>query len=346
MFACQQVHEGVGNALVDRGALYALRNRKGVSAEDILAEHIGSTVANSMRSFIRAFPFETTVKSELSRWRQQNSWCVETPATVNAHSMEQTRFQASLLEILSASRVNFFAAMSTLDASIQSDVVEKSLAKALVTLQSPDICEHGDVEAAMKELGNALSTGSPANHLVPFLVLAYARHALTTFDTALAVGLLREFRSRVGDECARSMLSSREFELLAREQSHINENLHIDPLQSQWQELSTLFNRKQQEPMQKLLSLTGLESVKRVGLSIYADFAAESQLDQARPSPTTLATTGRMLNFVFAGNPGMPTFSYRCTVTFTGTGSCRHWEDICGENICRHPTADWRASER
>jgi len=233
MFACQQLHEGVAKTLVDRGARRDVRNRKGGSAEDILAEHIGAPVVNNMRLLLQSKPFEETVRIELSRWRQQNSWWVEKSAAVDAHSTERIRFQAAVLEILSASRVNFFAARSTLDSSIQSDVVEKSLAKALATMQSLEICEHGDVEAAMKELGNALSTGSPVNHIIPFLVLAYARHALTTFNTALAVGLLQEFRSRVDDECARSMLSSPEFELLAREQSHIDETFHIGQLPAQ-----------------------------------------------------------------------------------------------------------------
>ena len=74
-----------------------------------------------------------------------------------------------------------------------------------------------------------------------------------------------------------------------------------DATRSQWETFKNKLSKKQQEPMERLLDMTGLEPVKQIALEVYRGVLADARLVNEGHSK---AVGQRTLNYAFLGNPG------------------------------------------
>ena len=74
-----------------------------------------------------------------------------------------------------------------------------------------------------------------------------------------------------------------------------------DAARAQWESFKEQLSKKQREPMEKLLAMTGLENVKQIALEVYRGVLADERLvREGAPN----AVGQRTLNYAFLGNPG------------------------------------------
>jgi hypothetical protein len=120
--------------------------------------------------------------------------------------------------------------------------------------------------------------------------------------------LLRIFRLHFKD-LAEAWLTTAECDLIATNKASfvwhtasadVQSRVDAD-ISAEWQSLKRLLSDAQCAPMEELLTLVGLETVKRIAMSIYRSVLADKEL---RDNKRDNAVVPMSLNFAFMGNPG------------------------------------------
>ena len=186
------------------------------------------------------------------------------------------------------------------------------------------VCEVKDVMKSLKSYEDALCARSMKGELVQVNALYFLAHARKVRKASkgdvmptLAGALLFKFRDVYGSD----WLREDELQFLttgdgnkedmdwylengseggSRLRSRSGMGKVIDSVQTQWEKLREQLTEEQQEPMDELLSLTGLDSVKELALNLYRDVLADKKLKE---NGFEKCVVDRTLNFTFMGNP-------------------------------------------
>lgn len=170
---------------------------------------------------------------------------------------------------------------------------------------SSKYCTSRDVSEALVKYEEKMAKAQSEEKVVNALyLLACARLADLNSKRdelpLLSLALLHFFRVLCGDE----WLTERERNQLDSpkdDEKSEQSASPMDDLKKKWKKISEQLTREQKKPMEELLQLVGLESVKRKALEIYSSVLAKKKMKEKN---FTKAVVDRTLNFAFMGNPG------------------------------------------
>lgn len=154
-----------------------------------------------------------------------------------------------------------------------------------------------DARASLEQYIFYLETGKTM--FLPEFFLAQARVATAMNDLALAYYSFSLFCEYTVPEFQKRWILVDENYPKPKQSSSKKGSEKADPIRTKWEELKKKLkgDQKKIQPMEELLELIGLESVKEIALNIYAKILADQELPEAARVPV-------QLNFSFMGNPG------------------------------------------
>ena len=136
----------------------------------------------------------------------------------------------------------------------------------------------------------------------PLYFLAFARYARYASNLKQSAALLHDFKAAYGEN--NEWVRQDDIDAVAPGVFHVdtsNDSDQIPEIETKWNKLKKNLKKSQQEPMERLMKLTGLDAVKQQALNIYADILADQKLKR---NDRENAIMKRTLNFSFMGNPG------------------------------------------
>ena len=177
------------------------------------------------------------------------------------------------------------------------DSPEGPLYFALAYALNPNVCDPEDVKGALDQYR---PSGKDISHLA---LLAHARCPLSVGDVTMRYALFSLFRDQSPTSC--EWLSPDELTFLRSDPWAKSDTSkpgeEVPPLAKEWEELKKMLKLEQQKPMEELMKMVGLTSVKKIALGIYKEVLANQRLKE---KGFTAAATSPALNFAFLGNPG------------------------------------------
>jgi AAA+ superfamily predicted ATPase len=271
--------------LAERGANQHIKARDGKSAVDVLRT-VNRALVDRLEAVERKAGIDKLVATAQAQWLAQH---------------RGLRFDARDTATVERIREGRFDPLSDplVKKAAQEPHGRTMLALGLATHPTATHEDVGELLVEQEALGAQQS---------PLFLLAYARF-LALRDglvNATSIALLREYvRVSLDDNwltAAEKKLLQRaatgELTIGARESA---DDGAVSPLESRWTDLSARLSPAQRKPMDELLKLTGLDTVKKVALDVYASVLANKQLKAAGHGK---AVSQETLNFAFLGNPG------------------------------------------
>ena len=200
------------------------------------------------------------------------------------------------------------------------------LYRALAFAAADSVCDSQDVLDALRQFErvsvsvSAISETVSSPHLHRLYFLAAARWAERAHENHdLVVVLLRRFVELVDQQTVQEWLEMQEMQFLERkwdldrelDDEVCSHEANYDKVEHEWMLLKENLQSAQLQAMEELMTMVGLDSVKRKAMDIFIDVLADQQL---KDSGYQRAVAAKSLNFTFLGNPGTgkTTVTYCC----------------------------------
>jgi hypothetical protein len=340
LLAIRKGYTGVVKELLDHGANpYAKAKDSGLSCLEI-AKGKGEGIRDTLLALIRSAMLATSDSNywakERERWAQENERVRKVEMSLIAEGKmakyDETKKKdlsplESALERLRVSQFeiatdNVFESFVQDGKSLQSGEVDHSLLFRSLACASSEDCCASDSAIPLKKYEDCVFERKSRVH--PLFFLAHARVALRYNQPIRGAALLCYFQ-QIFPSLACSWFTDSELALLepsvpseeikgaqGPEQKKEDKKSVMSASQtfSEWEEIKGLLSEEQKKPMEKLLKMEGLRTVKELAISIYADILADQKL---RERNFHESIEPRTLNFSFVGNPGTgPSLSPFC----------------------------------
>jgi AAA+ superfamily predicted ATPase len=281
--ACSEGNMEVAKLLVSGGAAVDIRSRNGVTALDLLGYQ--SREANLLRKLSSdTRSFQADLKREKDKWWRNRKFNLDSAPTA----------------IRDVAKIDVLAAYP-----LPEDEPHRQMYMALAFLAHPKLFELEDVERELSDYERDRKSASP------LLLLAHARLKSIARDEnsfACRCMLLKEFAAHA--PWAKDMMTEEEktIAFVKTQQQHQQprgsertEPTPLEKLQAEWEQLSRSLTEKQREPMDALMKMVGLFSVKKIALNLYKSMLRDRELMRQGKKD---AIVPKVLNFAFVGNPG------------------------------------------
>jgi AAA+ superfamily predicted ATPase len=293
ILACENGKLDVAELLVTQGADCSARDSRGKTAFDLLLAQGRQDTVQRLDGILRRRDFEKEVAMTWTHWKGQHGVVYESP------SASPERLPAVDHVRLAGLGERSFKVMSDTFFLVDSNHEEAALYRALAFASIKTMAtSERDVQEAL----NAYEL-KPAAKKSPLFLLAHARLAQRRGARVLQVALLREFR-KVGGALCNAWMTQEEGKLLQSVPEHTEARDVQKPpteLEREYARLVGSLTPQQRAPIEELMQMVGLEEVKRVALSLYADQLADKRLSDGGFSKSVAP---KALNFMFMGNPG------------------------------------------
>lgn len=317
MIALDHLSFSIAELLTAYGANIYLHNAKNQACHDILrvkgsAGAKGISLLDRIDKEFRAQQKMKPYLEEISKWSQKSPVrqlifrLLKGDVSADAMQLKLTQLDGEALKVLDRIREGKYNIMTeSFFLPPNGDQYPHAQLYMSLAYASSKYCTPRDVADSLIKYEEAMSKSLGEETTVDGLfLLAHAR--LTDLNSKgkdlplLSLALLHFFREKLGDE----WLTDRErAQLDSPKEEDKSEPVSspLEELKEKWRELSAQLTTEQQKPMEELLELVGLESVKRKALEIYSSVLAKQKM---KANNYAKAVVDRTLNFAFMGNPG------------------------------------------